>query len=120
MIKRIPDLPENVIGFEASGEVTADDYESVLVPAADKAIKEQGTVRLLYVLGPDVSGFTAGAMWEDSKVGLEHRKAWERFAMVTDMDWVRDAMKLFGWVVPGEVRVFGNDQLAEAKAWISA
>ena len=33
MITTISDMPAGTIGFEATGTVTADDYETVLVPA---------------------------------------------------------------------------------------
>jgi hypothetical protein len=39
-------------------------------------------------------------------------------ALVSDADWVRHAMGLFGWMVPGEARVFPLAQLEEAKAWL--
>ena len=35
MIERIPNLPDNVLGFTATGIVTASDYESVIVPAVE-------------------------------------------------------------------------------------
>ena len=62
MIEPLPDLPDRVLGYEASGEVTARDYETVLIPAIEAMIKQHGTVRLLYQIGPTFSGFTAGAM----------------------------------------------------------
>ena len=39
MIELIPDLPENVLGFSAKGEVTVEDYETVLIPAVEARIK---------------------------------------------------------------------------------
>ncbi len=76
MIERIPDLPDNVIGFVASGQVTAGDYESVVIPAIESALKTQGNVRTLYQLGPAFTEFSAGAMWDDMKLGMAHLKAW--------------------------------------------
>ena len=32
MLEQIPNLPDNVVGFEAKGEITADDYQQHLVP----------------------------------------------------------------------------------------
>lgn len=120
MIELIQGLPDNVVAFSAKGEVTADDYESILIPAVEKIIKEQGKVRLLYFLGPDFTGYSAKAMWEDEKVGLHHLAAWEKVALVSDVKWVRGATKFFGFMMPGRVRVFTNDQLSEAKDWISS
>ena len=120
MIKLLPNLPANVIGIIASGEVTANDYETVLIPAIEAALKEHGGVRVLYQLGPDFTGFTSGAMWDDMRLGLAHLKAWEKLAIVTDLNWLTGATRLFGLVMPCPVKVFSNDEFAEAVNWISA
>ena len=59
VITTIPDMPAGTIGFEATGTVTAEDYETVLVPALTAAI-EAGPVRLLYVLGDDFESYSPG------------------------------------------------------------
>jgi hypothetical protein len=51
MITVLTDLPDNVLGFEAKGEVTGDDYEQVLIPAVEKHLETAEKIRLLYVLG---------------------------------------------------------------------
>ncbi|HKK14495.1 MAG TPA: STAS/SEC14 domain-containing protein, partial [Gammaproteobacteria bacterium] len=91
MLEPIPDLPEGVLGFTAKGTVTADDYESTMIPAVEAAIARAGKIRFLYHLGEDFSGFEAGAMWDDARLGLKHLSAWERIAVVTDVDWIRAA-----------------------------
>jgi hypothetical protein len=95
MIEKIPNLPDNVLGFVAKGRVTADDYEKVIIPAAEALFSRLGKARLLYQLGEDVSGFEAAAMWDDTKLGLKHLTGWEH------------------------VRLFHNRELAEATRWIS-
>ena len=119
MLTRIIDLPDNVLGIEASGEITADDYEAVLVPALEQKLHDSDRLRLLYVLGDGFDGITAGAAWEDAKVGLRHMSRFDRIAVVTDVDWVRHAVKAFGFAMPGDVRVFEGDDLKDAREWIS-
>jgi hypothetical protein len=46
-------------------------------------------------------------------------KAWKRTAVVTDVDWIRKAMKAFGFMAPGEVRVFEPAELGAAKVWVA-
>ena len=79
-------------------------------------------MRYLVVTAPDFHGLDLGALWEDVKaegsVGLKHHASWERFAVVTDKDWMR-AIAAVGWVSPGELRVFEPDQLEPAKAWLA-
>jgi len=88
MLALIPDLADHVIGVTASGMVTAADYEAVLIPAVKVAFATHGKVCVLYHLGPSFAGFTAGAMWDDLKVGVAHISEWERIAMVTDHEWI--------------------------------
>jgi hypothetical protein len=76
-------------------------------------------IRLLYVLGDDFDGYSVGAIWEDAKLGAHSLTAWERAAVVTDVGWIRHLMAAFGWMMPGEIRVFGLDGEDEARAWIT-
>jgi len=119
MIALIPNLPDHVVGFIASSKVTASDYETVLVPAIEAKIKRYGRVRILYELGPAFTGFTPGAMWGDLKLGVAHLKAWEKVAVVTDIAWIADATRLFGFAMPCPVKVFPTEEIAAATNWIS-
>ena len=119
MIEKIPDLPENVLGFTAKGTVTAKDYESVIIPAVETLFFEHRKVRFLYHIGKDFTGFEAAAMWDDTKLGLKHLTGWERIAIVSDVEWTRGAIRVFGLVIPGHVRVFHNHEFNEAIRWIS-
>ena len=119
MIEQIPDLPDNVLGFAAKGTVTASDYESIIIPAVEALFARQKKARFLYHLGEDFSGFEAAAMWDDTKLGLKHLSGWERMALVSDVEWIRAAIKIFGLAIPGHVRVFHNGELAEAKRWVA-
>ena len=65
-----------------------------------------------------------GAWIEDAKTGLElgigKRSAWKRFALVTDVEWVEKAMRMFAWMTPGEVKVFDDlDEVDEATRWVA-
>jgi stage II sporulation SpoAA-like protein len=119
MVEQIPNLPNNVLGFAAKGTVTANDYESVIIPAVETLFLRESKVRFLYHLGEDFSGFEAAAMWDDAKLGLKHLSGWERMAVVSDVEWVRAAVKIFGLGIPGQVRIFHNSELGEAKHWIA-
>lgn len=120
MIERI-DAPEGVIGLRSSGKLTRADYVDVLEPAL-KAAVEAGGIRLLFVLD-DFDGAEPGAWLEDMKTGLsawvKHHSAWERFALVTDVDWIAKATHMFAWAAPGEVRVYEQDDLDDAREWVA-
>ncbi len=119
MITIIPDLPDNVLGFEGSGTITGEDYETVLIPAVEAKLKESDKIRLLYHLGSDFEGYDLEAMWDDAKVGMSHLTSWEKIAVVTDTKWVRSGVKIFGFGIPGEVRAFEDSELSNAKEWVS-
>jgi len=119
MIELMQDVPDNVIAFNATGKVTGDDYETVLIPAMEAAIEKHDKVRALGQLGPDFTGFEASAMWDDTKVGMKHYTSWEKIALVTDTEWIIRSVKVFGFLVPGEIKLFPNDQLDEALTWIA-
>jgi hypothetical protein len=116
LIKEIQDLPTGVIGLRASGEVTADDYRDVMVPMLEETLR-LGGVRLLYVV-EEHTRFSPGALFADAKFGVGHLKGWERLAVVSDADWLENSIKAFGWMMPGEVRVFDDDDLDDALAWL--
>ena len=119
MIERIEDMPEGTLGFEAVGEVTAEDYRDVMAEPVE-ASAERGKVRLLYLMGPRFQTYTAGAMWEDARFGLTEPVHWERVALVTDVDWMRHIAGAFGWMVPGKFKTFAVADLDAAKAWTAA
>jgi hypothetical protein len=118
MIEQLSGFPTNVLGFRASGHVTRQDYETVVDPAVEAAFKDQQAVRLYYQLDSDFEGASPGAMWQDFRVGMEHIRHWERIAVVTDVDWIGNSIKVFGFLIPGEVRLFPLAQTDQAKAWI--
>ncbi len=119
-VTMIPALPDNVVGFVASGEVTADDYTGSIEPAVEAALAEHDKVRLLYVLGAEFEGFSGGAAWEDGKLGMGHLTRWEKIAFVSDKDWMRHAVNAMGYLIPGKVKVFDLDDEADASAWITS
>ncbi len=117
MIEPLPGVPDGVVGLRASGDVTADDYRDVMVPILEEALA-RGAVRLLYVLDEHTK-FSPGALFADVKFGVGHLKGWERLAVVSDADWLENMVKGFGWMMPGEVKVFDDDDIDEAKAWLA-
>lgn len=120
MIEVLNHFPDHVLAFACHGHVTRRDYDSVLTPAVEKALEAHEKVRLYYETAPDFDGIDPSAIWEDTKVGLGHLNRWERFAVVTDVEWIRHAVHLFGFLIPGELRVFSTEEAAQAREWITA
>jgi hypothetical protein len=119
MIETLSGFSDNVIGFRASGHVSRQDYETVVIPAVGAAFRQHPSCRLYYQLDSDFEGMGTGAMWEDLKVGMEHIRHWERVALVTDIDWIGAAMEVFSFLMLGELRLFPLSKADQARERIA-
>ena len=108
------------LGFRAAGEIERQDYDEVLAPELQQALDAGGGLRTLYVI-EDLDEIEPGALWADAKLGFDlgirHREAWVRSAIVTDIEWIARATKLFAWMIPGEAGVFPLAEVDQAKTW---
>ena len=112
------DFPDSVLAFVCEGHVTKADYDAVLVPAVMNALEKHDMIRLYFETAADFDGIEPGAIWEDFKVGMEHLTRWERVAVVTDVDWIKQTMRLFSFLIPGTMKLFSTSMAAQARAWI--
>ena len=119
MIEITSGTPENLVIAVAHGKVTGDDYEKVLLPAIEAALKTHTKIRLLYQLSNDFHGFSADAVWDDAKLAFSHLTGFEAIAIVTNAAWITDAVKFLGFFMRFPVKAFSNDKLAEAKDWVA-
>lgn len=118
MFKSIEGLPADVLAIEASGQITHQDYRDTLIPMAEGLVAK-GPLRMLYVIGPDFTGFDLGALWDDGAFGIKHWRDFSRIAVVTDHAWMGGAVSMFKPFFHGEVRLFELAQLPAAKDWIT-
>ncbi len=119
MIEFLPAMPKGVTGIRVSGRLRGDDLREAK-PALEEAL-QTGEIRIVEVIAPDYEGFGPGGLAEDLKMGLglliQHHSAFKRIAVVSDKEWVGHAMHAFAWMVPGELAVFGLDELDRAAEW---
>ena len=119
MIELLQDMPKGVIGIRVSGRVSGDDIRE-FKPAMDELLNTE-ELRIVEVIAPDYEGFGPGGLVEDLKVGFgalfQHHSAFRRIAVVTDKEWVAHALHALGWLVPGELALFGLDELDRAPQW---
>lgn len=120
MIELLKDLPGNVVGFEAVGEVTSKDYTEILDPAIKAAITANGSISVMYVLGDRFTGYSGAAMWDDAVIGTEEFRHWKKIAVVTDTPWVSHSVHAFAWMMPARIKVFAVADKAAALEWVAA
>jgi dihydroorotase len=104
MIEILKNFPDNVVALSCEGQVTKEDYDRILVPAVLEALKRHDP----------------GAIWEDLKIGVEHPTRWERVAVVTDVDWIVQTIRIFSFLMPCPTKLFPPSEFAQANAWIIA
>ena len=118
MLEVLPESAGKILWLRAEDRLTDRDYREVFIPRLEAVIREHGKVRVLFHLDPDFKGWTPGALWADLKLDLQHLGDFEKVALVGASIWADAVMKLFAHFMPGEVRTFLREHLAEAWIWI--
>ncbi len=120
MIRLLEGFPDNVVAVSCEGQVTRRDYEDVLIPAVEAALRRHEKLRIYYEVTPQFAGIDVAAVWEDFQLGMQHLSCWERMAAVTDVEWIRLAMNAFRFLLPGRLRLFSTSEAGEARRWIAS
>lgn len=120
MIQKIENLPANMVGFRASGEVTEDDFKNVVLPQVEQSIAQNGKLNYMLVLDTPISEFTYGAWMYDAWMGVKHLLKWHRAAIVSDSESIKKFTDIFSKFMIGEFKGFDKNQEREAVAWASA
>lgn len=119
MIEVLSDMPSGVVGIRVSGRVSGDDLRA-FKPQMDAALGAD-ELRIVEVISDDYEGFGPGGLLEDLKVGFgalfKHHAAFKRIAVVSDKEWVAHTLHALAWMVPGELKIFGLDELEDAAQW---
>ncbi len=118
MLTTIDGFADGIAAVRGTGLVTADDYRTVLTPAIARATAGGRKARLLLVFGDGFEGYDTSAILSDSALGIGHLGSFERIAVVTDAEWLRRAIHLFGGFIPGDVRLFATAESHDAETWI--
>ncbi|WBV60182.1 STAS/SEC14 domain-containing protein [Chryseobacterium camelliae] len=117
MITIIPEAPENVAAFNASGEVTKEDFENLVFPVVKEKVEHFHELNYLLYLDTDIDNFTVGAWFEDALLGLKNLTNWNRAAIVTDQKGIQNFTDIFSVLMPGEFKSFPKENLYNALYW---
>ncbi|MXS70398.1 STAS/SEC14 domain-containing protein [Flavobacteriaceae bacterium W22] len=117
MITIINDAPENVAAFCATGEITKEDFENIVIPRVKKKVEQFNELNYLLYLDTDLGNFTAGAWLQDALLGIKNLTRWNRAAIVTDKEGVQNFTEIFSVLMPGEFKSFPKKNLYNALFW---
>ncbi|ORV39678.1 hypothetical protein AWC02_20110 [Mycolicibacter engbaekii] len=119
MIELLPDMPAGVTGIRVAGRLRGDELREIK-PSLQELLRE-GDIRIVEIIDSDYEGFGPGGLAEDLKLGLgtvlPHHSAFKRIAVVSDKEWVAHVLHALEWMIPGELAVFGLDEVEQAKQW---
>lgn len=116
----IDGLPSDVVGIDARGLISSSDYGETLEPLVEAKLKLYDKLKMLIGAGPYFDGYSAGAVWDDARFGFSHLTTFSKLALMTDLEWLRHAAKLFGGLMPADVMVFSMKEIDDAKEWIKS
>jgi hypothetical protein len=100
-----------------TGKLVKEDYEN-FVPVVERLVKQHGKIRILLVMH-DFHGWTAGALWEDTKFATHHFNDIERLAVVGETKWQRGMVVFCKPFTAATIRYFDHTAANEARAWIA-
>lgn len=118
MINQIHNLPDNMVGFRSSGEVTKDDFE-IVKTKVEKLVDKTGKLNYLLYLENSPADFTFGAWMQDALLGIKNLTKWNRAAIISDSETVDKFTSVFSKLMPGEFKVFHKNDLERAIDWTS-
>jgi len=117
MIGVLPDLPPNVAGFRASGDVTKEDFEKVLFPEVKKHIALAGKLNFVFYVDTPLKNFSMGAWVRDIWLGIKQFTSWRKIAIISDVEKIRNFTDNISFLLPGEYKGFPVAQLEDAIRW---
>jgi len=119
MIEQMGGVQGNAVAFRASGDVTQDDFKSVVIPAVKELVKEYDELNFLMLIDTGVKSFSGGAWLQSILLGFKELTKWKRVAILTDKDALNWFTDVFSYLVPGEYKGFYPEQLPTAIEWIA-
>src|SRR4051812_16876081 len=89
MVELLKDLPPHVAAYKASGAISTEEYEAVVMARVDEVAATYGRINFLVQLETGMENYSIGAFIDYIKVSFEHFSKWNRMAIVSDQQWLR-------------------------------
>lgn len=108
-----------MVGFEATGEITEDDFKNVVMPRVQEAIDRNYVLNYMLVLDTSIKNFTVGSWLSDALMGFKHLFRWNRAAIITDVEAIITFTDGFSKIMPGEFRGYPHKDMQKAIDWVA-
>jgi hypothetical protein len=105
-----------LLAVHVSGKLVAADYEH-FVPEFERLVLQHGKLDVLF----DMTGFhgwTAGALWADTKFAAHHFSDMDRLAVVGEKKWQKGMVTFCKPFTKATVRYFDHVDAADARKWL--
>ena len=119
MIHHLQNLPSNIVGFKAVGEITEEDFSETVMPKVKELIDKTDQLNYLLVLETSLKNFTVGAWMKDALMGIKHLTKWNRAVVVSDTEAILSFTNFFSYLMPGEFKGFEHQDLEKAIEWVA-
>ena len=107
---------EDIVRVIVSGKLTKEDYAH-FVPEVEQRIKDHGSVRILFDMR-DFHGWSAGALWEDTKFAFRHFHDIDLLAVVGEKRWQKGMATFCKPFTKATIRYFDHEHMADAEQWL--
>jgi hypothetical protein len=105
-----------ILEIRVSGKLTREDYER-FVPEVERLINQHGKIRMLFDMH-DFHGWTASALWQDTKFAWKHFSDIERLGVVGEKAWQHGMAIFCKPFTRAEIRYFDRSEADQARAWL--
>jgi hypothetical protein len=113
-----PQPNERVVAVKIDGQLTTEDMKAMI--ERFQAIVDRGEKALLFIDMQGYDGWEFGVATEKLKhIGLLW-KAFDKYAIVGDTNWMEIWVKIVDPLTPQQIRHFSPDKTDEAWAWLLA
>ncbi len=116
MIIRINELPTNMIGFKAVGDLLKADFD-VIIEELKHYINTNKNANYLLVFEKAPTDFTLGAWLHEGLLRMRNTVDWSRGALVTDSERMMSYASEFNKTISGEFKTFIKADYLTAVDW---
>ena len=118
MLKILKGFEHDTLAIRASNIVSANDYKDILMPELESKLKDHASIKIWYEFDKSFEGFTVGALWDDTKLGLFHFNDFYRVVILANDDLIRGMVSTLARIFPCPVNLFYLNESDLALTWL--